>query len=193
MTSQRLENQIAVVTGSDSGIGQAIAIAFAQEGADVGVTFLHDQQGAEKTRQAVEGAGRRAVVVQFDQRDPAQVARLFETVKDQLGTPTILMNDTGIDATGKHVKDMPIEDWDNEIKTNLYAPSTAVNSSSADLRVPVSTGPSSISRASTRISPAPGPRAMTSPRVGCETSRQPWPWNSQKRTSTSITLPPAWS
>jgi glucose 1-dehydrogenase len=122
MTSQRLENQIAVVTGSDSGIGQAIAIAFAQEGADVGVTFLHDQQGAKKTRQAVEGAGRRAVVMQFDQRDPAQVARLFETVKDQLGTPTILVNDAGIDATGKHVKDMPIEDWDNEIKTNLYGP-----------------------------------------------------------------------
>jgi glucose 1-dehydrogenase len=55
----------------------------------------------------VEGAGRRAVVVQFDQRDPAQVARLFETVKDQLGTPTILVNDAGIDATGKHMKDMP--------------------------------------------------------------------------------------
>jgi glucose 1-dehydrogenase len=63
MPNKRLENQIAVVTGSDSGMGQATAIAFAQEGADVAVTYLHDQQGAEHTRQAVEQAGRRTVVV----------------------------------------------------------------------------------------------------------------------------------
>ena len=122
MMNKRLENQIAVVTGSDSGMGQATAMAFAQEGADVAVTYLHDQQGAEHTRQAVEQAGRRTVVVQLDQRDPEQVAHLFQTVQDQLGTPTILVNNAGIDSTGKHVKDMSIEEWDNELKTNLYGP-----------------------------------------------------------------------
>lgn len=62
------------------------------------------------------------MVVQLDQRDPAQVAHLFQTMQDQLGTPTILVNNAGIDSTGKHVKDMSIEEWDNEIKTNLYGP-----------------------------------------------------------------------
>ncbi|QBQ54986.1 SDR family NAD(P)-dependent oxidoreductase [Nitrosococcus wardiae] len=122
MRNQRLRNQTAVVTGSDSGIGQATAMAFAQEGADVMVTYLHDQQGAEHTRQAVEQAGRRAVVVQFDQRDPDQVAQLFQITREQLDTPTILVNNAGIDSTGQYVKDMPIEDWDNELKTNLYGP-----------------------------------------------------------------------
>src|SRR5919198_4148081 len=122
MMNKRLENQIAVVTGSDSGMGQATAMAFAQEGADVALTYLHDQQGAEHTRQAVEQAGRRTVVVQLDQRDPAQVAHLFQTVQDQLGTPTILVNNASIDSTGKHVKDMSIEEWDNGLKTNLYGP-----------------------------------------------------------------------
>jgi glucose 1-dehydrogenase len=58
----------------------------------------------------------------LDQRDPEQVAHLFQTAQDQLGTPTILVNNAGIDSTGKHVKDMSIEEWDNEIKTNLYGP-----------------------------------------------------------------------
>jgi glucose 1-dehydrogenase len=122
MMNKRLGNQVAVVTGSDSGMGQATAIALAQEGADVVVTYLHDQQGAEHTRQAVEQAGRRTVVVQLDQRDPEQVTHLFQTVQDRLGTPTILVNNAGIDSTGKHVKDMSIEEWDNELKTNLYGP-----------------------------------------------------------------------
>jgi glucose 1-dehydrogenase len=113
MGNKRLENQLAIVTGSDSGIGQATAIAFAQEGADVAVTYLHDQQGAEHTQQAVEQAGRQAIVVQFDQRNPVQVAQLFQTVRERLGTPTILVNNAGIDSTGKYVKDMPIEEWDD--------------------------------------------------------------------------------
>ena len=61
MEQKRLQGEIAVVTGSDSGIGQATAIAFAEEGADVVITFLEDQSGAEKTREAVEAAGRRAM------------------------------------------------------------------------------------------------------------------------------------
>jgi glucose 1-dehydrogenase len=122
MKNKRLENQLAIVTGSDSGIGQATAIAFAQEGADIVVTYLHDQQGAEHTQQAVEQAGRQAIVIQFDQRNPVQVAQLFQTVRERLGTPTILVNNAGIDSTGKYVKDMPIEEWDDEIKTNLYGP-----------------------------------------------------------------------
>lgn len=122
MEQLRMEGEIAIVTGSDSGIGQATAIAFAKEGADVVITYLEDEAGANRTRQAVEQAGRHALVLRVDQRDPKEVASLFEQTQTQLGQPTVLVNNAGIDATGKHVKDMPLEEWDNEIRTNLYGP-----------------------------------------------------------------------
>lgn len=61
--TDRLKGKIAIVTGSDSGMGQAMAEAFAEEGADVAITWLHDEKGAEETRKKVEAAGRRAIVV----------------------------------------------------------------------------------------------------------------------------------
>jgi glucose 1-dehydrogenase len=122
MEPKRLQDEIALVTGSDSGIGQAIAIAFAEEGAQVAVTYLEDKQGAENTKQAVEKAGSRAVVMQLDQRRSDDVKRAFEQVRRQLGAPTILVNCAGVDSTGVHVKDMSDEAWDNEIRTNLYGP-----------------------------------------------------------------------
>lgn len=120
--TDRLKDKVAIVTGSDSGIGQATAEAFAKEGADVAITYLHDKDGAEQTRKRAEEAGRRAIVVHFDQRDPADVERLFRETEEKLGTPYILVNDAGIDSTGKQVADMAIEDWDDEMKTNLYGP-----------------------------------------------------------------------
>ena len=120
--TDRLQGKIAIVTGSDSGMGQATAKEFASEGADVVITWLHDRDGAEATRQAVEAAGRRAHVVQFDQRDPAQVERLFRETTENLGTPYILVNDAGIDSSGKQVAEMPLETWDDALKTNLYGP-----------------------------------------------------------------------
>lgn len=122
MQLQRLIGEIAIVTGSDSGIGQATAIAFAREGADVAVTYLHDQAGAERTKSAIEAAGRRAYVQQLDVRNPGSITRFFDAVEQQLGGPTILVNDAGVDAAGKHVKDMSHEHWDNIIRTNLYGP-----------------------------------------------------------------------
>ncbi len=120
--SEKLKDRIAVVTGSDSGMGQAIAEAFAREGADVAITYLHDRKGAEETLRKVEAAGRRGIIVRFDQREPEEVERLFRETAEKLGTPYILVNDAGVDSTGKQVADMPIEAWDNEIKTNLYGP-----------------------------------------------------------------------
>ncbi|HEY3487949.1 MAG TPA: SDR family oxidoreductase [Gammaproteobacteria bacterium] len=122
MERMRLKDRLAVVTGADSGIGQATAIAFAEEGADVVITYLHDQKGAESTRREVEKHRRQALVVQADQRDPAAVHRLFAEIHRQLGVPTILVNNAGISIEEKTVKDMTVEEWDNVIKTNLYGP-----------------------------------------------------------------------
>lgn len=122
MEQMRLKDRIAVVTGADSGIGQATAIAFAEEGADVAITYLHDLKGADATRHEIEARGRRAMVTQTDQRDPGAVSLLFEEIRRQLGVPTILVNNAGVALEGEPVKDMSIEDWDNVIRTNLYGP-----------------------------------------------------------------------
>jgi glucose 1-dehydrogenase len=122
MDTQRLQGEIAIVTGSDSGIGQATAFAFAKEGADVAVTYLEDENGAKRTGKEIEATGRRAFVTQLDVRDPARVAEFFQAVQQRLGTPTILVNNAGVDAAGVHVKDMRLEHWDSILRSNLYGP-----------------------------------------------------------------------
>ena len=119
---ERLCSRVAVVTGSDSGIGQATAIELAREGADVAITWLHDDSGARHTREAVERAGRRALVQQTDVRDPASIERLFSTTERELGTPYVLVNDAGIGGPGTPVSDTTDADWDDTLRTNLYGP-----------------------------------------------------------------------
>ena len=117
----RLDGKVALITGSDSGIGQATAIEFAQEGADVVVTYLHDADGAKQTQKAVEAAGHRAVVVQADLREEEQVAALFDQAIAEFGTLDILMNNAGVDASGTKVAELSTEVWDNALRSNLYA------------------------------------------------------------------------
>ena len=122
MNQASLSGQIAVVTGSDSGIGQAIAETFAQAGADVCITAHRDEAGAAETRRRVEAAGRRALVVALDVGDPVAVARLFEQVERELGVPTLLVNNAGIDAGGEQVADLPLETWEKGLRVNLTGP-----------------------------------------------------------------------
>lgn len=117
-----LQSKVAIVTGSDSGIGQAIAKEFASHGADVAITWFEDEEGARETAEAVEQAGRKALVMQVDVRDPSAIAQLFQTTEQQLGTPYILVNDAGVDAVGKDVVDMTIEEWEDRFRTNVHGP-----------------------------------------------------------------------
>lgn len=120
--SKLLEGEVAIVTGSDSGIGQAIAIEFASNGADVAIDYLEDREGAERTRAAVEKAGGRAIVIRGDVGDADDVETLFKQCEERLGTVTILVNNAGTDSSGKPVSELSVKDWMNSIQTNLTGP-----------------------------------------------------------------------
>jgi glucose 1-dehydrogenase len=119
---QRLARKVALITGSDSGIGQATAIEFAREGADVVVHFLHDADGAQETRAAVTAEGRKAIVVPADVSDEDQVASMFDQAVDAFGSVDILMNNAGVDASGTPVAELSTDVWDRAIRTNVYGP-----------------------------------------------------------------------
>lgn len=116
---ERLINKVAIITGSDSGIGQASAIEFAKEGADVVVNYLEDREGAEKTLKGIQDAGRKGIIVQADVGDENQVEELFNKAIEAFGKVDILMNNAGIDSAGIYVAEMPTERWHKAIRTNL--------------------------------------------------------------------------
>ncbi len=118
--SRSLEGQVAIVTGSDSGIGQASAIAFAEQGADLVVLYLEDAAGAADTGAAVEAAGGRALIRHCDVSDEDAVKEVFSAAMSTFGRVDILMNCAGRDASGKPVDELPTDVWDHAIRVNLY-------------------------------------------------------------------------
>lgn len=118
----KLAGSIAIVTGSDSGIGQATAAELAAAGADVCVTYHTDEAGAEETRRMVEAAGRRAIVLQVDVRSEKEVEHMFDRTARDLGVPDILVNNAAVNADGTHVADMDSDYFDAVLRTNLYGP-----------------------------------------------------------------------
>lgn len=117
---KKLEGKIALITGSDSGIGQATAIEFAKEGADVVITYRSDKEGADKTLEGVEKAGRKGLIVKVDVAVEKQVEEMFDKALEEFGTLDILMNNAAINGQGIKVEDLSTEKWDNAIKINLY-------------------------------------------------------------------------
>ncbi|GJE71476.1 SDR family NAD(P)-dependent oxidoreductase [Methylorubrum podarium] len=117
-----LEGKRALITGADSGIGRATAILFAQEGADVAITYNTDEAGIAETASRVEAAGGRALVIRDDVGDPASVAATFETVARDLGTLDILINNAGQAMGGMEVAEMDDAVLERILRVNLMAP-----------------------------------------------------------------------
>jgi glucose 1-dehydrogenase len=118
----RLKDRVAIVTGSDSGIGQAIAEAFALEGADIAVTYHTDEAGAAATAAQVKAAGRRAVTHRLDVTSEHSVADLFALVDRTFGGADILVNSAGLGSKGASIVDTNAEEFDAVVRTDLYGP-----------------------------------------------------------------------
>jgi len=114
----RLTGKVALVTGAQQGIGRAIALAFAREGADVGVNYLDDRGAADKVVQEVRGVGRRTVLVQADVAQPASAQAMVGQVVGELGGIDVLVNNAGV-YPRVPLLEMRESDWDLVLDVNL--------------------------------------------------------------------------
>ena len=120
--SGRLEGRKAIVTGADSGIGRAVAIAFAREGADVVLSYLpSEEKDAQEVVQLVEETGRKAVAVPGDLKDEAYCNELVERAAQDLGGVDILVNNAGKQQYVTDIADLSSEQFDETFKTNVYS------------------------------------------------------------------------
>lgn len=120
--SGKLEGKVALITGGDSGIGRAVAIAFAREGADIVLSYLNEDDDAESTAELVRGAGRRVVVMAGDITDEGHCRTLVEAAVAKLGGLDILVNNAAFQRTYKSILEISAEEWDTTMRTNVYAP-----------------------------------------------------------------------
>jgi NAD(P)-dependent dehydrogenase (short-subunit alcohol dehydrogenase family) len=119
--SGRLKDKKAVITGADSGIGRAVAIAYAREGADVLISYLEEHKDAEKTKKLVEAAGRKAVLVPGDIQDAAHCRRIIEKAVSELGGVDILVNNAAHQTSFKEISEISDEEWELTFRVNIHA------------------------------------------------------------------------
>jgi hypothetical protein len=119
--SGRLAGKAAVITGADSGIGRAVAIAYAREGADVLIAYLNEHDDARETASWVERAGRKAVLVAGDLADSAHCRAVIDTAVAELGRIDVLVSNAAQQMTYEKVEDISDEDWDRTMAVNLSA------------------------------------------------------------------------
>jgi Dehydrogenases with different specificities (related to short-chain alcohol dehydrogenases) len=118
----RLKDKVALVTGSDSGIGRAIALAYGAEGAKVVVTYRSDEEGGTRTAEEIKARGSDVICLYLDVSDETVVASVFEEIIHRYGRIDILVNNAGVNGSNIRVAEMDSETFDRCLKTNLYGP-----------------------------------------------------------------------
>lgn len=117
----KLKEKVALITGGDSGIGRAVAVLFAREGADVAFTFLKEEKrDAAETKRAIEAEGQQAFPLTGDVRDPKVCRKLVKQTVDKFGRLDILVNNAAFQQHQESLEDVTEEQWDQTFKTNIY-------------------------------------------------------------------------
>ena len=120
--SSRLEGKAAIITGGDSGIGRAVALAFAREGADVLISYLEvEESDAQETVQVVEESGKKAIPVPGDIREEDHCQKIVEQAVRELGRIDILVNNAAYQMSRGSIQDISSEELDRTFRTNVYA------------------------------------------------------------------------
>jgi NAD(P)-dependent dehydrogenase (short-subunit alcohol dehydrogenase family) len=117
----RLAGKKTIVTGADSGIGRAVAIAFAREGADVAISYLEEDEDARETARWVEEAGRQAPLIAGDLVDPQHCRRVISEAVDAFGRIDVLVNNAAHQRTYADLADITDEEWERHFQTNITA------------------------------------------------------------------------
>ena len=119
--SGRLAGKRALITGGDSGIGRAVAVAFAREGADLAIAYLSEDADAKETQRLVEEADRRAILIRGDLQSPEHCRTVVESTVLELGGLDILVNNAAHQATFSSLEEIPDEEWELTFKVNIHA------------------------------------------------------------------------
>jgi NAD(P)-dependent dehydrogenase (short-subunit alcohol dehydrogenase family) len=119
--SGRLTNKIALITGGDSGIGRAVAIAFAREGADVAISYLDEHQDAKETARWVEEAGRQCILLPGDLADKAHCSAIVDATVEKFGRIDVLVNNAAFQMTHETLEEIPDEEWVKTFDINITA------------------------------------------------------------------------
>ena len=116
-----LEGKRALITGGDSGIGRAVAVAFAKEGADVSIAYLCEHQDAQHTAKLVTAAGRRVVLLPGDLADEQHATDIVQRTVEELGGLDVLVNHVGTQAPAQSLEEISSEQFDYTFKVNIYS------------------------------------------------------------------------
>jgi NAD(P)-dependent dehydrogenase (short-subunit alcohol dehydrogenase family) len=119
--SGRLQDKATVITGGDSGIGRAVALAYAREGADVLISYLNEHDDAKETARLVEEAGRRAILVPGDLADPSHCRAVIERAVNEFGRIDVLVNNAAFQMSHEAIEDIPDDEWDYTFQVNITA------------------------------------------------------------------------
>ena len=118
--SEKLKNKVALITGGDSGIGRAVAVLYAREGADVAIVYLSEDEDAEETRRHVEEEGGRCLLLRGDVRDPEFCKQAVSETIQTLGKLDILVNNAAFQEHAKSIDEITEDQFDLTMKTNIY-------------------------------------------------------------------------